>query len=373
MNKPRQHQSSWCVKWLLMTLCLSLYVPVNGQTYVEYFWNDDPGLGNATKINTSDDIVNFTVSTASLPYGYSTIGYRTIRDGYWSSTYFHTIYKADGLTTDGLMEYFWDEDPGLGNAQQTSFKFNNGIAELNYDYSTSGLAEGIHILGMRVKGEIWSPTIYRTIGIVREHPEADQVEYFWDNDPGIGNATNVGISPDSNGNYMLNLQLDTDTLSDGIHVLGMRVASGGLWSTTYTRYIGVTRKGGPVEKVEYYWDDDPGHDLATELTFTGDTLAVVNAEIEAPSDYGTHVLHIRAKANGVWSSHYIQKFCMNATPMMELPKDTFCVGEQFIVVNASEGATDSTTYAWDMNADGTGTVPTGLSHPDPLSAGRRPR
>ncbi len=353
MNKPRQHQSSWCVCWFLMVLCLSLYLPVNGQTYVEYFWNDDPGLGNATKINTSDEIVNFTVSTASLPYGYSTIGYRTIRDGYWSSTYFHTIYKADGLTTDGLMEYFWDEDPGLGNAQQTSFKFNNGIAELNYDYSTSGLAEGIHILGMRVKGEIWSPTIYRTIGIVREHPEANQVEYFWDNDPGIGNATNVGISPDSDGNYMLNLQLDTDTLSDGIHVLGMRVASGGLWSTTYTRYIAVTRKGGHVEKVEYYWDDDPGHDLATELTFTGDTLAVVNAEIEAPSDYGTHVLHIRAKANGVWSSHYIQKFCMNATPMMELPKDTFCVGEQFIVVNASEGATDSTTYAWDMNADGT--------------------
>ena len=55
----------------------------------------------------------------------------------------------------------------------------------------------------------------------------------------------------------------------------------------------------------------------------------------------------------MWSAPYIQQFCMNAIPAMRIDKDTVCVGEQFIVFNMTEAATDSTTYSWDMNGDGT--------------------
>lgn len=353
MIKPQHNPSNWCVRWLIAGLCCYMNLSVKAQNGIEYFWNTDPGIGNATKVNDGDGTVNHTIDTGTLPIGFNLLGIRAISNGKYSPTYVKSVFKYPDANVDAQLEYFWDTDPGIGNGTKASFKMTDGAADVNFNLLTDELKPGLHTLGMRVYYANWSPTYYHTVAVLSNVGVADRLEYFWDNDPGMGNATSQSISPDVDGNILAHLELATDTLTAGIHRLGIRVGGIDMWSPTYTYYVAVAPNGWGIERVEYFWDEDPGYENATAIPFTGDTLAVVNAEIEAPSDYGTHVLHIRAKANGVWSSHYIQKFCMNATPIMELPKDTFCVGEQFIVVNASEGATDSTTYAWDMNADGT--------------------
>lgn len=299
---------------------------------VEYFWDDDPGIGNATnypvELIGSDVTVTMSLPTTDLPNGAHLLGMR-VYNGNWSHTRYYIAAIANNGALADKIEYFWDKDPGMGNGIQQTLVTDDNSAICELSISTDEIQAGLHLLGMRVGyGNNWSSTTTRLVAVAPDKDAIERIEYFWDNDPGMGNATEYKVNLDDSTS-MASVTIPTDTLKTGVHLLGLRSYCG-VWSSTLLRYVAVSANGGNIERVEYYWDTDPGYGQAIELPFSGDTLAVVNADIVPPTDYGTHVLYIRAYSNGMWSTPYIQKFCMNATPSMVLDNDTVCVGEQFI-------------------------------------------
>ncbi|MEZ4792970.1 MAG: T9SS type A sorting domain-containing protein [Gelidibacter sp.] len=137
-------------------------------------------------------------------------------------------------------EYFIDTDPGVGNA--TAFNVSNGTSiNSNFSVSTVGLSEGIHILHVRVKDNLdqWSLYARKTFAIKSiTAPNTKSIvaaEFFFDSDPGVGNATSASITPGQTVNETLNVAVPTD-LQSGDHYLQVRVLDGnGTWSL-YARY-----------------------------------------------------------------------------------------------------------------------------------------
>ena len=351
-------------RWWMMCLTLMLCVATQAQDKFEYFWNTDPGMGNGTKVAAAGGEATFTLSTEALGYGVHMLGLRAIsehnevdRDIY-SPTVWYALVKADPtISRVTKVEYFWNTDPGTGNGTMVDAAGGEAVFTL----STEGLNNGIHLLGLRAISkddnggeDNYSPTVWYTL--VKADPTISKVtkmEYFWNTDPGMGNATQQAIV-EADGGAMAHMEIPTDALGDGLHLLGIRFATGDQWSGTQWHYVVVSNEVVTIERIEGYWDEDPGYGMGFELPFTGQSPSVVDAiEIDAPTDYGPHILYIRALAsNGVWSATYMQELCMNADPQMEFAADTVCVGEQFIVYNKTVGATDATTYSWDMDGDG---------------------
>ena len=350
-------------RWWMMCLTLMLCVATQAQDKFEYFWNTDPGMGNGTKVAAAGGEATFTLSTEALGYGVHLLGIRAIsehnevdRDIY-SPTVWYALVKADPtISRVTKVEYFWNTDPGTGNGTMVDAAGGEAVFTL----STEGLNNGIHLLGLRAISkddnggeDNYSPTVWYTL--VKADPTISKVtkmEYFWNTDPGMGNATQQAIV-EADGGAMAHMEIPTDALGDGLHLLGIRFATGDQWSGTQWHYVVVSNEVVTIERIEGYWDEDPGYSMGFELPFTGQSPSVVDAiEIDAPTDYGPHILYIRALAsNGVWSATYMQELCMNADPQIEFAADTVCVGEQFIVYNKTVGATDASTYSWDMDGD----------------------
>ena len=271
--------------------------------------------------------------------------------GAWSPTYRHLIAIAPQGGQVDRIEYFWDSDPGLGQAVPYTVASDGQTAIVNLSVLTDTLSGGMHLLGIRAgNGLNWSQTFRQIIAVAPQGGIVDGVEYFWDEDPGIGQATHYPLT-EKDDEVSVSFSVLTEGLSRGVHVLGIRSHSGG-WSPTLKKTVVIGAEDNPVEAVEYFWDDDPGYGKATPLSFEGGQVAVVNEEIPAPKAYGNHVLVIRAKAGGLWGTPLLQYLCVNAMPDFSLPKDTVCRGEEITIKNLTTGATEQTTYAWDMDGNG---------------------
>ena len=147
----------------------------------------------------------------------------------------------------------------------------------------------------------------------------DRVEYFWDDDPGFGLATRYAVPDVTGSEALLSMDVLTEGLGRGLHMLGVRVGNTAGWSPTYRYMVAVSPSDGVIDRVEYFWDEDPGFGLATPLPFTGTDVAVVDTDIESYAGYGSHTLVVRARSGGVWGSPLIRTFCINAEPDFSLP------------------------------------------------------
>jgi hypothetical protein len=142
-----------------IVLCLFFVLPqLEAQqiNYAEYFFDNDPGLGNATPIsitqaNTIDK--DFSIPTSSLSTGIHRLYVRTrSATGEWSLCNYRTIYISASATNNQIVagEYFIDTDPGMGNGTSISLTAGDTV-NLNPSISTSSLSPGIHYLYVRVK------------------------------------------------------------------------------------------------------------------------------------------------------------------------------------------------------------------------------
>ncbi|MDZ4752623.1 MAG: hypothetical protein SGI87_13480 [Flavobacteriales bacterium] len=139
---------------------------------------------------------------------------------------------------DGI-EYFWNTDPGLGNGTYVAFETPSEVVVSNIDFSTAGLLTGRHILYTRAKSTDgnYGITKSKEIYLVSELLEA---EYFWDQDPGLGNGTPFDISV-AQGLADGCEKLSTTGLSAGIHYLYFRTKSvDGKWSITRSQLVQLT-------------------------------------------------------------------------------------------------------------------------------------
>ncbi len=248
-------------------------------------------------------------------------------------------------------EYWLDADPGFGKA--TNF---TPAESTNLTIPTTSLTDGWHLLGVRVKNSTsWSQTyLYMFYRDSYGPNELSAVEYWIDNDPGIGKASPAPFSPLSS---TVAFTLDQmDTLPTGYHVIGLRAKRGGIWSQTYKRRfmnvnVGIKMN---VENVVAWWDDDAENTISVPFTVQ-DGVAVINNHIMDATtlSYGVHTLHLRATADTRESATYSFEVCKNAIPQFSFIKDTICVGDEAIILDESQDVQLSTTYAWDVDGNGT--------------------
>src|SRR5690554_851007 len=203
--------------WLSFALVVySNLVFAQTERRLEYFFDDDPGFGNAIEIpfSSGQQDVTFEIPLNDLTYGFHTLFLRTRGDsGRWSSTY-HRRLLVDGIASKAAMvrlEYFVDDDPGYGLGQSISVS-NDSTAFFAVDLT--GLTTGFHQLYLRglTENGTWSTTYSKTFLIDqllhRGAQKVVKVEYFVGNDPGFGNGLPISLPNEVNEGFTFTIPFD---------------------------------------------------------------------------------------------------------------------------------------------------------------------
>jgi hypothetical protein len=174
-------------------------------TAAEYFIDADPGVGNATalSVGASGAVVNFSASvTASLSVGFHSLSIRTKDlDGKWGMFETRLFYITPPISADvadiTAAEYFIDTDPGVGNA--TALSVGTSGAVVNFSPSvTASLTPGFHTLSIRTKDlngrwGLFETRLFHISQPTTDMPVITAAEFFFDTDPGVGNANPLTI------------------------------------------------------------------------------------------------------------------------------------------------------------------------------------
>ncbi|WP_435354139.1 hypothetical protein [Emticicia sp. SJ17W-69] len=286
-------------------------------TKAEYFFDKDPGFGHGFQVAiapANNQVVAPLLIPDTLHTGLRTIFLRT-QDGTgnWSLSQKQSILVFP-LTGNGSIsnithvEYFFDNDPGIGLASQVSVSPTNNQSTISIPISNA-MPIGLHTLYIRTQdgsgrwtlGSSKQILVWQTATL--QQATLTKAEYFLDNDPGYGNATSINFATNNN-----NLTFNVGNVPAGLHTLYARVRlANGQWSQTVSKLILVYDVSStPIVQMEYFVDTDPGKGLATQLLFTpnptNNLIATFNI---APNnlEYGNHIFFVRVKnSSGQWSA-----------------------------------------------------------------------
>ncbi len=335
---------------------------------MEYYIDSDPGIGSATPVSVSVAPkldINLTIPTASLPVGFHTLVVRVqSTNGDWSVIAAKSFYISQtnlAVPADIVaMEYYIDSDPGIGSATPVSVSVAPKL-DINLTIPTASLPVGFHTLVVRVQSTNgdWSVIAAKSFYISQTNlaVPADIVamEYYIDSDPGIGNATSLGITT---GNIVdFNTMIPAASLSPGYHTLTVRAMDAyGLWSVLATKSFFVDAfAADSLAGFEYFYDSDPGTgaatavSLATPLDSLDSTFVLPTTSLAA----GSHVLGIRMRnKSNVYglTGYYNITLCDGATD--SLVPDVVCVGNATTFTDASLNVQAGDVYSWDFDNDG---------------------
>jgi len=144
---------------ILFSILISNFCQAQNIVALEYFFNTDPGFGNATQYSVipSPNLSNLTINAdvTALPQGVHQFYIRSKDDnGVWSITNRSFFYKSGDTGIVSFpnivaLEYFFDTDPGFGNATQASITAGTNIANLNINADVTALPQGVHQLNIR--------------------------------------------------------------------------------------------------------------------------------------------------------------------------------------------------------------------------------
>jgi hypothetical protein len=223
-------------------------------------------------------------------------------------------------------EYFFDQDPGVGNAVPVSV---TAAAQINQQVNVpiGALPEGFHSLSMRFKtstghwGHYTQRLVYVLAAANLSVSNFSAAEYFIDNDPGVGNGQSFVITSGSTVSTLLNISLNG--LSEGFHTLAIRFKNAaGKWALYTQRLFYVVTDGSGAANIvagEYLIDADPGVSMATPVAVTITPGATVATLIDVPVSglsEGFHTLALRFKnANGVWGAYSQRLFYITSSAL----------------------------------------------------------
>lgn len=302
------------------------YITVNPEvlphiTQMEYFFDSDPGFGNGTSIPVtpgSEITVETNIDVSSLAVGLYRLYVRAKdEDGQWGIPQAKTVLIQATDVDDPLpdvtdVEYFLDNDPGLGSGSPISISPDDtiNIAD-NRDLSNEQV--GLHRLYVRAKNENGQWGIPQSHALFIQPTDEDDplpnvagMEYFLDVDPGIGIATPISITPDTS--IAINTNLDLSTVPSGLHRMYVRAKDeNDQWGIPQSKTVFVQQTSSAdtlskITYVEYFFDSDPGLGAANSLPITAaDTVDVsANLPLNALS-LGDHSIYVRARnENDFW-------------------------------------------------------------------------
>ena len=279
--------------------------------YLEYFIDEDPGHGNGVEIpitpglDKNEDIV---IATSQLTSGFHTLYVRSQDDaGRWGHIrqQLFLIQETSQPVQPILArtEFFVNQDPGWGLANEVtlvpSYEINQNIIELFNDKPS-----GFHSIYARSKSEngtwgmLHKQLIYKPAPPKPPIADVSHAEYYFDEDPGWGQGTPIGIT--AARNIQLNVDLSADQLSPGFHMLYLRTRdSKGIWSQLDNELFFINgfvpELPTNLQRMEYFIDLDPGVGLANAVNINSDKQvslqSVINDEAFEP---GFHTLYMRA-------------------------------------------------------------------------------
>jgi len=304
----------------------------------EYFWNNDPGIDRATTISVidsdGDGYYDISFPTANIPEGLNLLGFRVRYSNCWSTTTTALVWiPAENSDEVLASEYFFDTDPGIGMANPIPGLTGHAARLTETVIPTDGLATGIHLLGIRVKGAAgWSTTTTALVCIPAEKSnEILASEYFFDTDPGIGMANPIpGLT--GHAARLTETVIPTDGLTPGIHLLGIRVKGAAGWSTTTTTTVKIVdNKLMSVTAAEYYWSTDPDKTTAIPIT-PGREVEISDLAIQFPEQEAEeYTLYFMAKTGEQWYQVYSNTF-------VNVPLTAIVLNEETLELNIGESA-----------------------------------
>ena len=372
----------------ILLVCSGLMVAGWSQpniTRVEYFIDTDPGFGNGTAINglaTSSNIQNFSagINISSVSNGIHFFYLRS-RDANnkWSITNFQAFAKLSataGVPNITRVEYFIDNDPGFGNGTAiANIPASNNVSSFSAPVNLRSVSTGIHFFFIRNRdaNNKWSITnflAFAKLSATPGQPNISEVEYFFDNDPGFGNATKIPIAQ---GTDVQNLSaaINISGLSLGFHIMYLRSKdANGKWSVTNMMpFAKANINNQPVTYAEYFIDTDPGHGNAVPVAMNS-TLLSGDLPIQVNTtglSVGTHRLYLRTRDQvGKWSITNLGAFqvtSQTATPFINvnaITKKVMCGDTEFLLSFHSTGTYNpGNTFSVQLsNASGSFASPT---------------
>lgn len=158
-----------------------------------------------------------------------------------------------------------------------------------------------------MKKQLYSLAAFFMVFFCQAQVSIAQAEYFWDTDPGVGNATAI-LATDGNFNNAFEQFSKTGITapSAGLHKFCIRLKDNtGQWGSVFVNVINVQQASNPtilnISQAEYFWDTDPGLGNGTAiLAFDGNfnsAFESFSTAISIPSTVGLHVLNVRIKDN----------------------------------------------------------------------------
>jgi gliding motility-associated-like protein len=214
-------------------------------------------------------------------------------------------------------EYFFDSDPGTGAATALATFTASPNLDVTFLAGSSGLSQGMHILGIRVRdvNNVWSIPTFLPVYILANSPNIVGAEYFFDPDPGSGSATPISVT--AGATIDVTFAANSSALSVGMHIMSVRTRNAlNNWSipSFVPFYIDRSRT---ITKLEYYFDTDPGSGNATTIVMTPptDLLDQIYSMNSSALALGMHTLNVRvAGQNNFWSIPETVSFTVTAPP-----------------------------------------------------------
>ena len=207
-------------------------------------------------------------------------------------------------------EYFFDTDPGVGNANALTVTEALSIDQ-TFSIPVNSLAQGIHLLHVRTKNNAgqWGPYARQTFYIANFSSNLTntitEIEYFFNTDPGVGNAEPLTVPT---GNLVdTTLSIPLDGLSTGVHILHVRVKNNSNQWSIYARQAFFKSSqilNKTIVAAEFFVDEDPGVGNGIPFTITEGGTIDETVTLEMPSNLsaGEHFVHLRVLgSNGNWS------------------------------------------------------------------------
>lgn len=306
----------------LLWCCISMIGFSQSITDIEYFYNTDPGFGNGTAITVNANTGTLT-QTVSLPVGNTLSGFNSLyiraKDNLnvWSLYdervfYVTELPSASGASNITAAEYFFNTDPGFGNATALTINANTGKVTQTVSLPVGNTLTGFNTLYIRTQDNlgVWSLYDTRVFYVTKDEAGASATniaaaEYFFNNDPGFGNATAITVNSNT-GTLNQVLSLPVNSL-DGFNTLYIRTQDDlGVWSL-YDKRVFYVREDLVIANItaaEYFYDTDPGfgNGTAATLTPTGnpDEYTIELATTDISCDF--HDFYIRLQnEDGTWS------------------------------------------------------------------------
>lgn len=291
-------------------------------TEVEYFFNSDPGFGNATSLtvnsNTGELTQNYNIATPTDATGFNVLYVRAkdnnnIWSLYSNAIFYITDTEASTVATEiTAAEYFINTDPGFGNANSITVNPNSGNLTQNFNIPIGSNLSGFNSLYVRTQDDLDQWSLYDTVKFYILEDQGSgatnisAMEYFFDTDPGFGNANSISLNANT-GSITENVVLSLGSLDVGFHNLYIRAQDDlGVWSIYDKRtfYVTPVQAVSPIAGAEYFYDSDPGfgNGTAVALTPTGnlDEFIIDLSTVDVTCDF--HDFYIRLiNEDGTWS------------------------------------------------------------------------